>query len=126
MHKNATKCNETIGKWCKNKHGASKIIDTFETYQRVMSKLDRCVSMHVIELAEHGARTGPVNLILSHLAEEYEVRPLQGLRNLDGVDDMVEWCAQVHHDDVRGVLLWERSVLLLWRKAFKRRARGAR
>jgi hypothetical protein len=26
------KCNETIGKWYKNKHGASKIIDTFETY----------------------------------------------------------------------------------------------
>jgi hypothetical protein len=34
MHKSATKCNETIGKWYKNKHGASKIIDTFETYQR--------------------------------------------------------------------------------------------
>jgi hypothetical protein len=33
MHKSATKCNETIGKWYKNKHGASKIIDTFETYQ---------------------------------------------------------------------------------------------
>jgi hypothetical protein len=33
MHKNATKCNETQRKWCKNKHGASKIIDTFETYQ---------------------------------------------------------------------------------------------
>jgi hypothetical protein len=33
MYKNATKCNETIGKWCKNKHGESKIIDTFETYQ---------------------------------------------------------------------------------------------
>jgi hypothetical protein len=33
MYKSATKCNETIGKWCKNKHGASKIIDTFETYQ---------------------------------------------------------------------------------------------
>jgi hypothetical protein len=32
MHKSATKCNKTIGKWCKNKHGASKIIDTFETY----------------------------------------------------------------------------------------------
>jgi hypothetical protein len=28
------KCNETLSKWCKNKHGASKIIDTFETYQR--------------------------------------------------------------------------------------------
>jgi hypothetical protein len=33
MYKNATKCNKTIGKWCKTKHGASKIIDTFETYQ---------------------------------------------------------------------------------------------
>jgi hypothetical protein len=22
-----------LGKWCKNKHGASKIIDTLETYQ---------------------------------------------------------------------------------------------
>jgi hypothetical protein len=33
MHKSATKCNETVGKWCKNKHGALKIIDTFETYQ---------------------------------------------------------------------------------------------
>jgi hypothetical protein len=32
MHKSATKYNETLGKWCKNKHGASKIIDTFETY----------------------------------------------------------------------------------------------
>jgi hypothetical protein len=33
MHKNATKCNETLSKWCKNKHGVSKIMDTFETYQ---------------------------------------------------------------------------------------------
>jgi hypothetical protein len=90
-----------------------------------MSKLNRCVSMHIIELAERGARTVPVDLILSHLAEEYEARPLQGLCNLDGVDDVVEWCAQVHHGDVRGILLWERSVLLLWRKAFERRARGA-
>jgi hypothetical protein len=31
MHKSATKCNETVGNWCKNKHGASKIIDTLET-----------------------------------------------------------------------------------------------
>jgi hypothetical protein len=38
MHKNATKCNETIGKWCKNKHGASKIIDTFETYHGAASR----------------------------------------------------------------------------------------
>jgi hypothetical protein len=32
MHKNATKCDKTLSKWYKNKHGASKIIDTFETY----------------------------------------------------------------------------------------------
>jgi hypothetical protein len=32
MHKNATKCNKILSKWCKNKHGASKIIDTFGTY----------------------------------------------------------------------------------------------
>jgi hypothetical protein len=40
MHKNATKCNKTIGKWCKNKHGASKIIDTFETYHEATNLLD--------------------------------------------------------------------------------------
>jgi hypothetical protein len=33
MHKNATECNKTLNKWCKNKHGASKIMDTLETYQ---------------------------------------------------------------------------------------------
>jgi hypothetical protein len=38
MHKNATKCNKTLSKWCKNKHGASKIIDTFETYQLAANK----------------------------------------------------------------------------------------
>jgi hypothetical protein len=32
MHKNATKYNEILSKWCKNKHGASKIMDTLETY----------------------------------------------------------------------------------------------
>jgi uncharacterized protein involved in cysteine biosynthesis len=34
MHKNAMKCKETLSKWCKNKHGTSKIMDTLETYQR--------------------------------------------------------------------------------------------
>jgi hypothetical protein len=32
IHKNAMKCNKTQSKWRINKHGASKIIDTFETY----------------------------------------------------------------------------------------------
>jgi hypothetical protein len=40
MHKNTTKCNETLSKWCKNKHGASKNIDTFETYHMVAQKID--------------------------------------------------------------------------------------
>jgi hypothetical protein len=39
---------------------------------------------------------------------------------------MIEWCAHVHDGDIRGVLLWEWSILLLQRKAFKWRARGAR
>jgi hypothetical protein len=91
-----------------------------------MNKLIWHVSMRVVELTEHGARAMPVDLILSHIAEENEARPLQGLRNLDGVDDMVEWCAQIHDGDVQGILLWEWSVLLLWKKAFERRARGAR
>jgi hypothetical protein len=72
-----------------------------------MSKLIWRVSMRVVELTECGARAMPVDLILSHLAEENEARPLQGLRNLDGVNDVVEWCARIHDGDVQGVLLWE-------------------
>jgi hypothetical protein len=41
MHKNATKCNKTQRKWCVNKHGASKIIDTFETYQYATARRKR-------------------------------------------------------------------------------------
>jgi hypothetical protein len=39
MHKNATKCNKTLSKWYKNKHGASKIMDTLETYQNHIALL---------------------------------------------------------------------------------------
>jgi hypothetical protein len=81
--------------------------------------------MHVVELAERGARAAPVGLVLSYLAEEDETCPLQGLGDPGGVDDAAEGCAQVHHGDVWGILLWERSILLLWRKAFGRRALGA-
>jgi hypothetical protein len=91
-----------------------------------MSELVRCISMCVVELAERGADAAPGDFVLGHLAEKNKARLLQGLRNLDGVDDVVEWCMQVHDGNVRGVLLWECSVLLLWKKAFKRRARRAR
>jgi hypothetical protein len=91
-----------------------------------MSELIRRISMRVVELTERGAHAAPGDFILGHLAEKNKARSLQGLRNLDGVDDMVEWCTQVHDGDVQGVLLWEWSVLLLWKMAFERWARGAR
>jgi hypothetical protein len=93
---------------------------------QITSELGRHISMRIVELIERGARVAPVDLVLSHLAEEDETRPLQGLGDPGGVDDAVERCAQVHDGDIRGVLLWEWSVLLRRRKAFERRARGAR
>jgi hypothetical protein len=63
--------------------------------------------MHIVELAERGARAAPVGLVLSHLAEEDETRPLQGRGDPGGIDDAVEGSAQVHHEDVQGVLLCE-------------------
>jgi hypothetical protein len=56
--------------------------------------------MRFIELAEHGAHAAPGIFILSHLAEENEACPFQGLRDLDRVDDVVEQCAQVHDGDI--------------------------
>jgi hypothetical protein len=54
MHKSATKCNETIGKWCKNKHGASKIIDTFETYQWLRLELKPTIKRLPLRVAKGG------------------------------------------------------------------------
>jgi hypothetical protein len=56
--------------------------------------------MCVVELVEHGAHAASGVFILGHLAEEDEARPFQGLCDLDRVDDVVEWCAQVHDGDV--------------------------
>jgi hypothetical protein len=64
---------------------------------RVMNKFNQRASMRVVELAEHGARSTLGVLVLGHLAEENEARPLQGFCNPGGVDDVVEWCVQVHH-----------------------------
>jgi hypothetical protein len=51
MHKSATKCNETVGKWCKNKHGALKIIDTLETYQWIAKILPVGPNFHIVGIA---------------------------------------------------------------------------
>jgi hypothetical protein len=56
--------------------------------------------MRIVELAERGAHAASGVFILGHLAEENEARSFQGLRDLDGVNDVVEWCAQVHDGDV--------------------------
>jgi hypothetical protein len=58
-----------------------------------MSKLDRHISMRVVGLAERGAHAVPGIFILDHLAKENEARLFQGLCDLDGVDDVVKWCA---------------------------------
>jgi hypothetical protein len=91
-----------------------------------MSKLDQRVSMRIVGLAKRRVHAALGIFILGDLAKENEARPFQGLCDLDGVDDVVEWCMQVHDGDVRGILLWEWSVMLLWKKAFERRACGAR
>jgi hypothetical protein len=70
-----------------------------------VDKLVWRVSMRFVELAERGGHATPSSLFLGRPAEEDEARPFQGLRNLGGVDAAVEWCAQVHDGDVRGVLL---------------------
>jgi hypothetical protein len=97
-----------------------------EAAPQITSELGRRISMRVVELTERGARVAPVDLVLSHLAEEDETRLLQGLGDPGRVGDAVERCAQVHDGDIRGVLLWEWSVLLRRRKAFEQRAHGAR
>jgi hypothetical protein len=84
-----------------------------------MGWLGRRNCMRVVELAKCGAHAASGVFILGYLTEEDKARTLQGLDDLNGVDDMIEQCAQVHDGDVRGVLL-------LQRKAFERRARGAR
>jgi hypothetical protein len=59
MHKNATKCNKTQSKWCINKHGASKIIDTFETYQTSGGpQVHMPQALVEVVIRRHGGRVG--------------------------------------------------------------------
>jgi uncharacterized membrane protein len=55
MHKNTTKCNETLSKWCKNNHGASKIIDMLETYHVVGGVVVIVVGVVLAVVAVYGA-----------------------------------------------------------------------
>jgi hypothetical protein len=49
MHKNARSVNKTESKWCINKHGASKIIDTFETYHEETNLVLNWEKCHFME-----------------------------------------------------------------------------
>jgi hypothetical protein len=68
MHKNATKCNKTQSKWCINKHGTSKIIDTFETYQQAVKILGGSEETAMQSLQLH--LTGATREWLSKLERE--------------------------------------------------------
>jgi hypothetical protein len=63
------------------------------TAPQSMGWLGRRNSMRVVELAEHDAYAASGVFMLGHLAEEDEARPLQGLGDLDRVNDMIERCA---------------------------------
>jgi hypothetical protein len=75
------KCNETVGKWCKNKHGASKIIDTLEMYQlpgdgELRDGLGRCATklltpqLAAVEAAEQVQKFRVVGGELTGIGEE--------------------------------------------------------
>jgi hypothetical protein len=49
-------------------------------------------TLHIVELTERGTHATPIIYVLDHLAEEDNARPLQGLCDLDRVNDVVEWC----------------------------------
>jgi hypothetical protein len=69
MHKNATKCNETQRKWCKNKHGSSKIIDTLETYQYFKTRTGAVKKVTAPKPPAHGTKVINTDEELAHLID---------------------------------------------------------
>jgi hypothetical protein len=82
MHKNSTKYNKTLSKWCKNKYGASKIIDTFEMYQAPQGKkvnsvektsfLSDKIDAIILMLSNDRAHIDPDNVPLASLVAQEE------------------------------------------------------
>jgi hypothetical protein len=90
MHKSATKCNETLGKWCKNKHGALKIMDTLETYQPPAADLGTTTAISS-RGASHGVRVARSVMPKAHVTPSMEAtRPLVRLLNLLGQGELEE------------------------------------
>jgi hypothetical protein len=57
-------------------------------------------ALHGVKLTKHGTHAAPGVLSIGRLAEEGDARPLQVRYGLDGVNGVVEWCAQVHDGDI--------------------------
>jgi hypothetical protein len=83
MHKNTTKCNKTQSKRCINKHGASKIIDTFETYQRVAGGVAGVETSRVAGVGN--CRGGPRRSVVRRRAVGGGVAGVRKCRVEDGV-----------------------------------------
>jgi hypothetical protein len=103
MYKNATKCNETIGKWCKTKHGASKIIDTFETYHCVVCRFHIATGWR---RANKKSLTAP---LLEHHAASGHHLQLFGFLLLDWLHWFLtegKACCYIHHTILLGFSNW--------------------
>jgi hypothetical protein len=87
MHKSATKCNETLGKWCKNKHGASKIMDTLETYQPLAAIITTVFYLLVLYL--FALPNTPENPFASIYSESLIKTTCQHLLLLVGFDTLI-------------------------------------
>jgi hypothetical protein len=82
--------------------------------------------LHGVVLAERGVHAPAGVIDVNRLSEEGNASLLQVLSDLGRISGEVEGRAQIHDGKVQDVPLWKQSVLLWQRRAFKRRARGAR
>jgi hypothetical protein len=106
MHKNAMKCNETLSKWCKNKHGASKIIDTSEAYQIASNIITTPFSVWLFWKIKSSSRyPGPI--IVLGLVMDRQRPERQGLQYLSRLSRCL--CYVTSHMTPCTVLLKKRS-----------------
>jgi hypothetical protein len=78
-----------------------------------------------VVLVDH-REDAPTSVVdVDRFLEEVEACPLQILGDLDRIRRDIERSAQVRDGRVQHVPLWRWKILLRWRWAFERRARGA-
>jgi hypothetical protein len=87
MHKNVTKCNKILSKWCKNKHGASKIMDTLETYQPLAAII--IIVFYLLLLYLLALSNTPENSFASIYSESLIKTACQHLLLLVGFDTLI-------------------------------------